>query len=38
MGVSNSSDIFQEKMNELFQGLDFMRAFIDELLDLTNFD
>ena len=26
MGLCNSPDIFQEKMNELFQGLDYARA------------
>ena len=32
---SNSPDIFQEKMNELFYGLDFVRAYIDNLLCIT---
>ena len=35
MGLCNSPDIFQEKMNELFNGLDFVRAYIDDLLCLT---
>jgi hypothetical protein len=35
MGLSNSPDIFQEKMNELFTGLDFVRAYIDDLLIIT---
>ena len=35
MGLCNSPDIFQEKMNELFDGLDFVRAYIDDLLILT---
>ena len=35
MGLCNSPDIFQEKMNELFEGLDFVRAYIDDLLILT---
>ena len=35
MGLCNSPDIFQEKMNELFEGLDFVRAYIDDLLCLT---
>ena len=26
MGVSNSLDIFQQKMNNLFQGFEFIRA------------
>ena len=40
MGLCNSPDIFQEKMNELFTGLDFARTYIDDLLCLTkgNFD
>ena len=36
MGLCNSSDIFQEKMNELFDGLEYIRAYIDDLLILTN--
>ena len=36
MGLSNSPDIFQEKMNELFSGLEYVRAYIDDLLILTN--
>ena len=35
MGLCNSPDIFQEKMNELFDGMDFVRAYIDDLLCLT---
>ena len=35
MGLSNSPDIFQEKMNELFSGLEYVRAYIDDLLILT---
>ena len=35
MGLCNSPDIFQEKMNELFQGLDYVRAYIDDLLILS---
>ena len=38
MGLCNSPDIFQEKMNELFQGLDFIRAYIDDLLCITKGD
>ena len=38
MGLCNSPDIFQEKMNELFDGLDFVRAYIDDLLCLTKGD
>jgi hypothetical protein len=32
MGLCNSPDIFQEKMSELFYGMDFVRAYIDDLL------
>ena len=32
MGLCNSPDIFQEKINELFYGIDFIRAYIDDLL------
>ena len=35
MGVANSPDIFQEKMSELMQGLDFVRTYLDDLLVLT---
>ena len=38
MGLSNSPDIFQEKMNELFSGLEYVRAYIDDLLLLTTGD
>ena len=38
MGLCNSPDVFQEKMNELFDGLDFVRAYIDDLLCLTKGD
>ena len=36
MGVSNSRDIFQQKMNDLFHGFEFIHAYIDDLLVLTN--
>ena len=32
MGLCNSPDIFQEKMNELFNDLENVRAYIDDLL------
>ena len=32
MGLCNSADISQEKMNELFTGLEYVRAYIDNLL------
>jgi hypothetical protein len=36
MGLCNSPDIFQEKMSELMCGLEFVRAYIDDLLAITN--
>ena len=36
MGLCNSPDIFQEKMSELFYGLDYVRAYIDDLLIIIN--
>jgi hypothetical protein len=38
MGLRNSPDIFQEKMSELMQGLEFARAYIDDLLVVTQGD
>ena len=35
MGLCNSPDIFQEKMSELMVGLDFARAYIDDLLTIS---
>ncbi len=35
MGLWNSPDIFQERMGDLFAGLDFARADIDDLLVLS---
>ena len=35
MGVVNSPDIFQQKMNDLFHGFELIRAYIDDLLILT---
>jgi Reverse transcriptase (RNA-dependent DNA polymerase) len=35
MGLCNSPDIFQEKMSELMEGLDFIRTYIDDLLVIT---
>ena len=35
MGLCNSPDIFQEKMNILMDGLEFVRAYLDDLLVLT---
>ena len=36
MGLCNSPDIFQEKMNELFAGLEYVRTYIDDLLIISN--
>ena len=38
MGLCNSPDIFQEKMkmNELFNGLEYVRAYIDDVLVISN--
>ena len=36
MGLCNSSDIFQEKMNELFHDLEYVRAYIDDLVIISN--
>jgi Reverse transcriptase (RNA-dependent DNA polymerase) len=38
MGLCNSPDIFQEKMSTLMQGLDYVRAYIDDILAITNGD
>ena len=35
MGLCNSPDIFQERMSELFDGLEFVRTYIDDILCLT---
>jgi len=35
MGLSNSPDIFQEKMSELMYGLENVRAYIDDLLVIS---
>ena len=32
MGLCNSPDIFQEKLNELMDGLEFLRAYLDDVL------
>ena len=36
MGLCNSPDKFQEKMNELFYGLEYVRTYIDNLLIISN--
>ena len=35
MGLCNSPDIFQEKMNKLFAGFEYVHAYIDDLLIIT---
>jgi hypothetical protein len=35
MGLCNSPDIFQEKMNDLLDGLDTVRVYIDDILHAT---
>ena len=35
MGLCNSPDIFQEKMSELMDGLNFVQTYIDDLLVIT---
>ena len=35
MGLANSPDIFQEKMSNLFADLEYVRAYIDDLLVIT---
>jgi hypothetical protein len=35
MGLCNSPDIFQEKMNNLLDGLDAVRVYIDDILHVT---
>ena len=32
MGVDNYRDIFQQKMNDLFHGFEFIRTYIDDLV------
>src|SRR6478609_2930234 len=38
MGLCNSPDIFQEKMSELMVGLEFARAYLDDLLLISRGD
>ena len=40
MGLYNSHDMFQEKMNELFNALEYVRFYIDNLLIIgdSNFE
>ena len=36
MGLYNRPDIFQEKMNKLLNGLDYVRTYSDDLLIISN--
>ena len=38
MGVCNSPDIFQEKMNEMFRRIEFIIAYTNNLLIITKGD
>ena len=38
MGVINSLNVFQEKMNKMFCGFKFIWAYIDDLLIITTVD
>ena len=35
MGFANSPDIFQQKMNDLFLGFEFIYAYVEDLFILT---
>ncbi len=35
MGVAGSPDIFQEKMSELMESLEFVRGYLDDLLCIS---
>jgi RNase H-like domain found in reverse transcriptase/Reverse transcriptase (RNA-dependent DNA polymerase) len=35
MGISNSPDIFQSRINQLMDGLDYVRAYLDNILIVT---
>ena len=36
LGFYNSPDIFQENMNQFFNGLEYVRACVDDLLIISN--
>ena len=38
MGIDNYPEIFQQNMNALFHGFEFIRMYIDEILILTTGD
>ena len=35
MGIAGSPDIFQEKMSELMESLEFLKAYLDDLLCIS---
>ena len=35
MGLCNASDLFQERMSTLMEGLEYARAYIDDLLIIS---
>jgi hypothetical protein len=35
MGIAGSPDIFQEKMSELMESLEYVRAYLDDLLCIS---
>jgi hypothetical protein len=35
MGIADSLDIFQEKMSELMESLEFVRVYLDDLLCIS---
>jgi Reverse transcriptase (RNA-dependent DNA polymerase) len=35
MGIANAPDIFQSKINQLMEGLDYVRAYLDDILIVT---
>ena len=38
MGLCNSPDIFQDKINEIFRGMEFIRAYINDLFIIAKVD
>ena len=36
MGISNSPELFEQEMNYLFNGFEFICAYIDKTFILTN--
>ena len=38
MGIANSPEIYQQKINDLFNGFEFICAYMEELLVLTKGD